>query len=731
MQSSTTPGNGGKTPSQGHKAVRSSLKAIQTALRINDQQQELVKKAAVSAGANETSEDLDKLESKAKKKIENFTQKAKEFPKNFKDTSKNQIVELSQTFKQSLREKKNKGKNTNTPTLSIQDAEKEVDALQRTYDGIKDEGPAKVKARQDLNKAKSELRKLQLQKFSAISDASATEALRNIMIQTMNRVSEEVKTIIQEEYIGALGCSQEQEYLAGDIYIKVKNIDIFGKTLQQNPYTKPGKYLYELAPFSPDSIPRAFNKDLWKRIQDDGKSYQQEYGTGYLGASGQELFDIVFVKDPLPNLNGEYYKVNLKNRQGSNAVVEFLADYFNSIDIVNYNELFANVMNLLLGAIDMSKFIGYDDLRSQSVFEKIIQRILGLCFDNTQEIDVSGSGKLDTLDQIDSSFFILAEDDLAEIENKIKNIQERVVQFKDCGAIYFPVNVDGSLNLLDEFNEGIEAPNADAAAQNMLDKIASNQEWLLLYPQFGNFWEIFNMQFINLVPTAVVNSVLSPKHLFPLFVMGKALQKEYIEGIETPEDYLQEFRKMVINIVSKIQAIFVKALVDAIKANLKLLMRNIVRKTLNEVLTNENKITLQGINIALTALQAAVDFRRCKSVVDELQQILNLSNQIKYARKAKGATIPAYVNYAAAASKVGMSSIGMLTKIVEKMDNTGVPTGDLPSGSPNLGLIMMKNITDSIIEEVVDNGKTVVSITQAESALIASGAAVVVPGNVL
>lgn len=726
----STQGQGGQTPSQGHKKVRSTLKAIQTAIKTDEQQKDLVKKAALASGANETSNDLDDLESKSKKKIENFTQKIKDTPKNFKTATKNQVQELSETFKQSIREKKNTGKNTNTNTLTVQKGEKELTELRKKINTTPD-GPGKEKLEEEEKKAAKALRQVQLKQFQATGAEAASEALRDIVIQTMNRVGEEVKSIIQTEYTNALGCSQEQEYVPSDIYIKIKNIDIFGKTLQQNPNTSPGKYVYELAPFSPTRIPRAFNKELWKRVQNQGKTYQEEYGIPYIGASGQELFDISFVKDPSPNLIGEYFKVSLKTREGGSIVVEFLADYLNSIDIVNYNELFSNVMNLLLGSIDMAKFVGYDDLRSQSVFEKFIQRILGLCFDNRQEIDVSGSGKLDTLDQIDDSFFELTDEDITEIENRVKNIQEKVIQYKDCGALYLPVNVKGTLNMLDQFYDGMEAPQADAIAKDILTKIPTNPDWLINFPQFGRFWDIFNMQFINLVPLAILNSVLSPKHLLPLFVMGKSLQKEYLDNLETPEDFLQEFRKMMVNITSKIQAIFVKALLDAIKVNLRGMMRAIVTKTYNQILTNQQRLYLKGLNIGLTALQGYQDYRRCKSVVDELQTILDISAQIQRSQKANKLKTPAYVNYAAAAAKVGMTSIGMLTKTIQKMNDTGVPTGDLPSGNPNIGLIMLKNLTDSVLEEVIDNGKSVTSITQAEAALLASGAAVVVNGNIL
>ena len=221
---------------------------------------------------------------------------------------------------------------------------------------------------------------------------------------------------------------------AEPIYIKVLSIDVFGKTLQNDPNTSPGQYIYETKPFSPRKQPFSFNRELYNRLQNPGKSYKDEYGVNFLGATVQELFNITYVKDPTPigkpQLYGDYYKVDLSPRVTGTKVVDFLNDYYNSIDILNFKELYTNVLNLLTGSVSMKLQTGEDELRKQTEFEKILQRILGLCFDNRQEIDVSGSGKLDPLDQIDDSFFVLSSKEQVEVANKVKNILENILRQK-------------------------------------------------------------------------------------------------------------------------------------------------------------------------------------------------------------------------------------------------------------------------------------------------------------
>jgi hypothetical protein len=420
--------------------------------------------------------------------------------------------------------------------------------------------------------------------------------------------------------------------------------------------------------------------------------------------------------------------VDLSPRVSGEKVVDFLNDYYNSIDILNFNELYSNVLNLLTGAVSMKLKTGEDDLRKQTEFEKILQRILGLCFDNRQEIDVSGSGKLDPLDQIDDSFFVLSPREMVEVENKVKNILENVIQYRDCGTLILPVDVDANLSLLDKLlNPDLDAANADRIAQDLLNELAKNPDWKLRVPNSVDLSITINTEFLNLIPIAITNSLLSPKHLFPLMVMGKALQNEYIDNIEDLQDFIREFKRFIVNLTSKISAIFVEELVKQIRKNIKDLMQSIVQQTTNELLNKKAKIILASINLALNLAAAIEDFRRCKSIIDELQRMLQLASSI---RSLTGGGVPPLINYLANL-KPGMSATSLLTRFIEKLEDSGVPTGDLPDGSPNLGVVIQQGFNQSLMDEIAENGKTEVTITGIEVGDLSLKGFTKVSGNVL
>jgi hypothetical protein len=724
--------NNSETPSEGHKKVRKKISVYQTAVDINKKQKEIKKK--VDNGNADVNTVTEQYEGKFKNKLESYTQKSKEKSKQFKETAKNQLSQLIETFKMSASNGEDAGANSETETIDVQElktqvAEKETLLAQAK----KDNNTGNVKIYQEeINTLNKEINKANFSQLKTDTAKNATESLRNTFIQTANRTKDRIQEVLTQEAVSALGCSQEQNYDNKTIYIKVLSVDVFGKTLQNNPNTSPGKYLYESKPFSPRQQPFSFNRELYNRLQNPGKSYKDEYGINFLGATAQELFNITYVKDPIPmgkpQLYGDYYKVDLSPRVSGEKVVDFLNDYYNSIDILNFNELYSNVLNLLTGAVSMKLSTGEDDLRKQTQFEKILQRILGLCFDNRQEIDVSGSGKLDPLDQIDDSFFVLSSKEQVEVENKVKNILEKVIQYKDCGTVSLPVNVDANLSLLDKLlDPDIDATNADRIAQDLLNEIAKNPEWKLYIPNSVDLSITINTEFLNLIPIAITNSLLSPKHLFPLMVMGKALQNEYIDNIEDLQDFIREFKKFIVNLTSKISAIFVEELVKQIRKNIKDLMQSIVQQTTNELLNKRAKIILASINLALTLAAAIEDYRRCKSIIDELQKMLQLTSSI---RSLTGGGVPPLINYLANL-KPGMSATSLLTRFIEKMEDLGVPTGDLPDGSPNLGVVIQQGFNQSLMDEIAENAKTEVTITGIEVGDLSAKGFTKVSGNVL
>ena len=241
-------------------------------------------------------------------------------------------------------------------------------------------------------------------------------------------------------------------------------VDFFAN-LKQSPSSNFGKVYYERPEPSGDSefIPYGgpvhfpMNKQLYQLMDSSNqdRSFSQINGKNYTGKSGQNLFDLQYTKTNSFGVTGDYYRVMLINRENgeniTNNVGEFITDYYSTIKLVDTVDIGAQIVNLISGAMSYNAEIGFGNLENQSRFFLLVSRILGLCFDDRREIDVSGVAKVAELDGVDDSFFELNEIDLRNIDSEISNVQNGIMEFIDCDNIKLPVDSETLVSQLIQF----------------------------------------------------------------------------------------------------------------------------------------------------------------------------------------------------------------------------------------------------------------------------------------
>jgi hypothetical protein len=396
------------------------------------------------------------------------------------------------------------------------------------------------------------------------------------------------------------------------------------------------KYFYENTVTPNGQIPFSMNRELYHRLQSN-QSFFEEYGQSYIAASGNELFNIKFVDsyvDPVTNvtINGDYFEVEL-NPQPSNltSVSDFLYDYYNSIDIISFDLLSAEIFNTLFGVFDFSLGISSDELREQTKFEMIIKRMMGICSDPTKSIDVAGTAKLSDLDFIDDSFFEVSNQELRQIEEIIANIQSGVVKFQDCNDLALPINVNLIYGELDEIiSLNSDSKKSDQLQQSLTD-IANDPKWKTLVPNLGldiNLFGAIQSDFLLKLPRAVFKAILTPKVMLGFMIMVKAIKNEISEQLELNfdnlNDFLKIFKKFSLNVMRRITAIFVEELFKILKKNLLLLVETILFEIATEAKNKQLSMFASIAYILLVIGEAVVDYANCKSVIDEILKLLNL-----------------------------------------------------------------------------------------------------------
>ena len=526
------------------------------------------------------------------------------------------------------------------------------------------------------------------------STKKLTEIYNDTILETKSRITE----LWIQETIKAVGCSEEQTYQNNDVYIRVESIDLF-QTLKDSPNESPSNLRYEKLNTANGTIPFSMNRELYERTQNAGVAL-----ANYIGASSNAIMDIAYVTQDNFGNNGNFYKVTLKNRPDQiNRVTEFLYDYYMSIDLLNIDELISNIIEYLMGAISFNLNVGQTQLGEMKKLQVILQRILGLCFDNQKEIDVSGIAKLSVNEQLDDSFFQMSSIDLRNIENDVENIIKGVVEFTDCDNVKLPMKDQETIAFLQDIRDNF---NTDGEKLEQLSKfgteIGDNEDWQFTLPNI-NFQLAIQQDMLKVIPQAIMATLLSPKNLLGMFVIFKALGNVFVDQIQDISEFINKMKSFLVEVMSKVGAIFVEELFNAIKNNID----SIVLALLNDIRKESQESTVRIISsilstaIILTGL--IQDWRRCKSVIDELLALLQL------AVGRLNLNLPLFA-LALAGSLPGVSETRMFANVIEEMEKSGLPTDDLPDGSPNL---MLQSILSQIKggkKEQDENGVTEVYI---------------------
>ena len=547
---------------------------------------------------------------------------------------------------------------------------------------------------------------LDINKITGGKGGNSTKYVKRLFLTALKNIEPKIAKILSEEALNAVGCDQQQSFSAQTIYIKVKSIDLIN-LLKLSPTEDDGKPLYEKQPISVQNYPFAMNKELYELIQ-NGNPYSTTNGQLYKGQSGKDLFDIQYVEQNNLGLTGPWYKVTLKDRIGigggtPNKVGEFMVDYFKTIRVVDTTNIMANIMEALSGAVSIKANAGIGQIGDQTKFGAIVQRILGLCFDNRKEIDVSGIAKLADLDGVDESFFEFNEIDLRKIEQTITNIKNGVIEFEGCDNIKVPVNANAIFEDLNNLNFVSDNDLVDAM-DNLTNSLINDPVWGLS-PQI-DVQAAVDFNFIKLMCQGIASSLLSPKILLPIYIMLKSLGQSAVDLINSFMTFIKEFKKFAINVISKVGAIFIEELFELIKRDIMVLIQKVVTDLIKEKINKRLTMILKLVQLLLIVSSFISDWRRCKSVVDEILSMLSL---ITSSIPGLGGGIPLPLLFASQLLD-GYSASRAFIGSIEEFQKIGVPTGALPDGSPNLDILSKFGQMKAMANEEDSNGKLEIAI---------------------
>lgn len=529
--------------------------------------------------------------------------------------------------------------------------------------------------------------------------------LGTLFLEAAENTKSRMVQILVDEMLSTLGCSEEQTYnsfINVPIYIDVKTVDLY-KILKKPPTDPSVKFLYEKSETPNGTVPYAMNLELYNRLQSN-VSFSQEYGNKYIGASGQQLFDIEYVTSYVNSsqqtITGDFFKITLQSQQNANlSVSQFLFDYFTSIEIFDMDTLMANIMNYLTGAFDIGN--SNEDLTEKMKFITFMLRIMGICTDPNKKIDVSGVAKVPELDLINDDFFTVSNLEQRSIENQVNLIANGLVEFESCDNIQLPTNPVAVDNVLTDVISANTTKEKIDKLLNGINDISKDPNW-----QGGLSLNINGEMIVNLIlnlPLILLQTILSPKVLLGFMVMVKAILYNVDTSFNNLTEFCLKFKKIVVNLQRKLFSIFVEELFNVIKKEIKKLVEGLLLDIINEAKNKQIAMYSTIIYVLLQLANAIIDYGNCKSVIDEVLKLLNLGlSQLNLG-------LPMFA-LAAANLLGGISDTRAYSNVIEGLQKAGIPTDDNGDGSPNLMNASFKGIISGMNKEQAENGKTEIFI---------------------
>ncbi len=629
--------------------------------------------------------------------------------KTVKETSKaekklkKENVKNANASKEQLAKQINRSENVNALKRTIKDLKSNTESplerlfniFSQTNDGQTTDETTEETGEKSVKELRKELRK-----------ARTTDTLSRIFLQTTVNTKERVKNLIISEIIKTIGCSQNESYdnvtsTNSPIYIKIKNIDFFD-ILKYSPDDEYVKYAYELSATTNGTFPYSMNRELFNRLITPS-SFSQQYGSSFIAKSGNQLFDIQY---ELVSGN-QYFKVTLTQQLNNQSTVSaFLNDYFQSIDVFNIDNLIGNILNKLFSTFDTTNKTPDSFLIDVEKFFKIITRLMGVCSDPSQRIEVAGTAKVSDDEELSDDFFTVSDIELRSIEQKVDNIQNGLITFVGCDNILLPNNpvaVNKALNQI--ITENKTEKKIDLLLKN-INGLSKDPNWSISIGGLNILDYILKEMVLDL-PTLLMKTILSPKMMLGFMIMFKAIKtsgvntlNEYYDGLL---DFIKKFKKTVFRLSKDIVEIFIEELFKAIKKNIKILVEDILLDIIKERTNKYYAIYSTIVYSLLQLTQAFVDFKNCKNVIDEILKLLNLGlNNL-------GTGLPQYV-LAGASQLDGVSDTRAFSNVIKNLQKNGLPTGPNADGTPNLMNIAMKSLIEGQNFEQFTRGKTEIYI---------------------
>ena len=571
--------------------------------------------------------------------------------------------------------------------------------------------------------------------------------LRDIIKTAVKKVVPKIPDMLVEEILRAFNCDLSMEVpvvgdgLTTDIVVRVDQIDLF-KQLKQEPDVGVGKFYYELNDFAPGyppgSTPFSVNRFLRHLIENPFVP-QPLYG-----ASGLKLLTIEYDPPSESFIISTHYKANpaLNNTHFSNTNVnnpsvpgggvkftfaELIRDYFDNIKVFELQNLLGALLEIEAGlslSFRNDGGINFADILGINALIGLMNKIMAQC--DGMDLGVTSTDSVSHLSELfdDDSFFAFTMQEQQEQYDEAIRKSKGVIKFESCDNIEIPLDLelfeeaaDAIIAELQAGGDGYKAfdlilqTGVEGSLAKMPDPAFKKLNWN---------WNIhFAEQIILKLPQIIMLSLMSSKVILPIVVVAKCLNENQFLS-SSPAEFARIFKRVFVRVIRAILAEVAKELFKILKRYLMKVLTEFAKQLLETKFGKRAALILGLIAFLIPFIDELQNAQNCKEILDIIIRLIDATGiDVPFAPP------PQYLLFAARA-RSGTNSTRTFSKFVLKLEELGIPTGDMPSGAPNFYMLSQFAAIQSIDEENTQNG-AVHATTYPQVATGPPGASVVPP----
>lgn len=537
----------------------------------------------------------------------------------------------------------------------------------------------------------------------------STQRLRQHVIDSVDVTRNSAKQILMDCVKNAFfandGICGSDQFLSGEqkdkVFIYPNEIDFLGM-FKVPPESDYGKIMYE-DPKKRSGLKAQINYGLYQTFIGSGTTTPFGFEYQYDTPSNKTLFNSTWEPE-----HQRFKITGLTQGQGigqygSVKVGDFFNDYYSNMEMPDLNEILKKAMLLTLKACNASadkngvsaggSFSGMenpldfapslDDAINN--LERMLNKIFAFCNDGR----LSGSTPTNLFkDEEENDEFYFDFDDVEGIDLDDEDARRRkVLKFKDCGNYEVPYNTVH----IEDFIYLEDKQDTRRWLDGALSKAASDAyEQSNFAIDLPSFQISINLSFIFNIPKALIMSIISPKMFLPFVIIYKQFVVLATNAIIDAKEIMRKLKNIFTCLIKQLFWKFIREFWKRVKADLKNFLMRIIRKILKDKLKRYYLVIAALIALLKQILENGLD--SCEAIIAAIGAAINGA-----LTASGGLDIPNPL-LALAGKLPGFSAVKTTMDITEKMQNMGIPTGDI-NGEPNYHVLS----TSAQVQGFADN----------------------------